>query len=183
MNKLFRNILVLGLAAGVMVGCASTDKPAEDLTESKLVSVGSLQSAVETHLGEDYVATMDIDKEQLEIVYGLDVADIKDISAKQPLMSTHVDTFIAVEANEGKADNVEKALNEYRQTVLDDTMNYPGNIAKVQASKVVRQDDFVFFLMLGKFNQGFDASENDALEFAQNQTQEIEDLILGFFKK
>lgn len=187
MNK-FSKFLVVGLLASLLVGCASKVqpdlKPEEGAVEGEngAISVTEIQKAVEEHLGENYVATMDIDEEQLEDRFGITVDNIEHYSAKQPMMSAHVDTFIAIQSKEGKADEVETELEAYRKLALDNTMNYPGNIAKVEASKVVRYENYVFFLMLGKFDYNVDGSEAEALDFAQEQTQDIEDIIESFFK-
>lgn len=50
------------------------------------------------------------------------------------MISTFVETFIGVQAKDGKGDDVEAALNAYRDRLVGDTMQYPMNIAKIQAS-------------------------------------------------
>ena len=60
-------------------------------------------------------------------------------------------------------------------------MQYPGNIAKVNASEVVRHGDYVFFIMLGGFDQRDGVSEEQQLEFAKNEVAEIKEVIGKFF--
>lgn len=59
-------------------------------------------------------------------------------------------------------------------------MQYPGNMAKVNASRVLRHGDYVFFLMLGAID---DAAETDeqAATFAEEQTQIAVDAIEAVF--
>lgn len=45
--------------------------------------------------------------------------------AEMPMISTFVETFIGVKAKEGKGDDVEKALTEYRERLVGDTMRIP----------------------------------------------------------
>lgn len=50
-------------------------------------------------------------------------------------------------------------------------MQYPMNLAKVEASEVLVLDNHVFFLMLGAFDENPDATEGSSLEFAKEQVQ------------
>ncbi len=99
----------------------------------------------------NYLPTKAIEKEELTEVYGINADDIDAFIAEASEMSTHVDTFIAVKAKEGKGEDVEKALTAYRETLVKDTMQYPMNVAKINASKVIRDGDYVFFSLLGSF--------------------------------
>ncbi len=113
---------------------------------------------------------------------GVDMKDVEKFVAKLPLMSTHVDTFIAVQAKAGKGENVEKALLANQKTIQENSLTYPMNIAKVSASKVVRYDDYVFFVMLGAFDERDEVTEAEALKFAQEENQKYLDIISSFFK-
>ena len=61
------------------------------------------------------------------------------------MISVHLDTFVALKAKEGKGGEVEKLLADYRTRFVEDSMQYPMNISKVQASEVVRHGDYVFY--------------------------------------
>ena len=98
------------------------------------------------------------------------------------MMSVHVDTFIAVHANEGQADTVEEALNSYREYLVNDTMMYPMNIGKVAACRVYRNGDYVFFIMLGSIplevsDQGDEATKTYAEEQNEIAVKAIEELL------
>ena len=60
-------------------------------------------------------------------------------------------------------------------------MTYPMNVAKVQSGKVVRYGDYVFFVMLGDYDDRTDVTEEDNLKFAEEQTQIGLDVIASFF--
>ena len=47
-------------------------------------------------------------------------------------------------------DAIETALNNYRQSLIDNLMQYPMNQIKIQASVVESMGDYVFFIMLGE---------------------------------
>lgn len=109
---------------------------------------------------------------------------IEEYIAEMPMMSTHVDTFIAIKVSEGKvdkADVVENALINYRANLVENSIQYPMNIAKVNASKVIRKGDYVFFIMLGKYDDREDVSEGQAIKFAKQETEAISKIILSNF--
>ena len=74
-----------------------------------------------------------------------------------PMMMTNVDTLIIVQAKDGQVEAVETALNAYRDMMVNDTMQYPMNLGKIQASRVDVIGNFVCFIQLG-------ADVMDALE-------------------
>lgn len=99
------------------------------------------------------------------------------------MISVHVDTFVAIRAKEGKGGDVEKLLGDYRTRLVDDSMQYPMNISKVQASEVVRHGDYVFFVMLGTASEeAQEQGEEAALQSAQEENKKAVDAINAFFE-
>lgn len=172
----------IGVFLGVMMlmsflaGCV----PKKD--ESKNIDIKEVRDAVAKSLGDEYTPNMELSSEELENVTGIKASDVESYIAETPMISTHVDTFIAIEAKEGKADDIEASLEKYRKYLVEESLQYPMNMAKVNAAKVVRYDDYVFFLMLGRFNEDMDATEEEALAFAKDEIQKVEDIIATFFK-
>ncbi len=182
MKKMIKG-LALSLVVLLLVSACSS-KPTVDTPKpdgEATASLSAIHEKIKAEFGEDYVANMPLDADMLESVIGVQKADVKEFIAEMPMMSSHVDTFIAVEANEGKADAVEASLLAYQKNMVEQSMQYPGNIAKVNASKVVRHGDFVFFLLLGAFDDNMDSSEEEQLVFAQAEVKKAEDVIAGFF--
>ncbi len=97
------------------------------------------------------------------------------------MISAHVDTFIAIKAKEGKGEEVEKALTSYRDYLINDSLQYPMNVPKVNASSVLREGDYVFFVMLGQIKDDM-AEEEDMLKQAQESNQLAIDAIKKFFE-
>ena len=44
---------------------------------------------------------------------------------------------------------MEDALNAYRDNLVNDTMQYPMNLGKIQASRIETFDNYVCFVQLG----------------------------------
>ena len=137
--------------------------------------------AVKAAYGENYIPSMMIESQQLSEVYGITAENVESFIAEGPMMSAHVDTFIAIKAVEGKGEEVETQLTAYQTMLQTDSLQYPMNMAKVNSSQVVRHGDYVFFVMLGSFDERENASEEEQLKFAQEQTQIGVDAIAGHF--
>lgn len=176
MKKIIVMVLAISMLAVFAVGCAP--KTPENVN----VDIKEVHNAVKESFGEDYIPNTDIEKDGIENIYGLKVEDMEEYIAQAPMISMNVDTFIAIKAKEGKADAIEEGLNSYRKNLVENSMQYPMNLAKVNASKVIRHGDYVFFTMLGRFDDRMDITEEQALEFAQEETKKVEDVINGFFK-
>lgn len=174
--KKIKLIAVLMLAISVLVGCSS--KPSTD-GPSDVVSLEAIVDNVKAAYGEDYVPSMDIDETTLSDLLGVDLANVDQFIGQLPMMSTHVDTFVAIQAKDGKGAIVAEQLSAYRETLVSNSVMYPMNVAKVQASEVLQKGDYVFFIMLGAFDDG---SAEDEMIFAKEQTQIGVDAISTFLK-
>lgn len=169
MKKIVSILLAMVFVATVFVGCG--EKKAES---------GQLENIVtelKTLYGENYLPTDRMDETMLTDIYGVNKDDVKEFIIEGSMISMHVDVFVGVEAAEGKAEAVETALTQYRQTLIEDTMQYPMNMLKIEASKVLRVDDYVFFIMLGGYNDEFSDDETKTLEFFKEQSQKGVDKI------
>lgn len=108
-----------------------------------------IHTAVMEAFGEDYIPNMPYDKTAISELFGVSEDWYDYAVAEGPMISMHVDTFVAIHATEGNLENVQNALNNYREVLVNDTMQYPMNMLKIQGSKVVTSGDYVFFIMLG----------------------------------
>lgn len=147
------------------------------------IAISDIHEAVKAAYGENYVPSMAIDEQQLTEVYGINTENIEDFIMEAPMISAHIDTFAVIKAKEGKGEEVENEMNAYRDKLINDTLQYPSNIAKLNASRVIRHGDYVFFVMLGAFNNNQDATEDEQAKFAEEQVQIGVDAIESFFNK
>ncbi len=108
-----------------------------------------IRQAVVDALGENYWPNTQIIPEMLESIYGVTPDMYDDYMGEMPMISTNVDTLLVVKAKEGQAEAVANALNAYRQMMIDDTMQYPMNVGKIQASRVETIGNYVCFVQLG----------------------------------
>lgn len=141
-----------------------------------------IHTAVKDAYGENYIPSMEIDATVLADVYGIteDMYDV--IVAEGPMMSVHVDTFIAIHPTEGNEQAVIDALNAYRDTQINDALQYPMNLVKIQASEVKEIGDYVFFIMLGITDEMYD-TEEDEIKAYQELNQIAVDAIEAVLNK
>lgn len=163
----------------VLSGCAGGGGKTPVLDEAFL---GQAHEAVKQAYGEAYLPSMPLEEAMLTDIYGLPMEDVEAFVAEGPMMSTQVDTFIGLRAKPGKGETVAGAMRQYRDNLVTNSMQYPMNMPKVNASTVHVVGDHVFFLILGAYNENMDATEEEALAFAQDQVKLGLDAIEGLVR-
>ena len=119
--------------------------PAEPTMSEEMTGI---RQAVVDAMGENYFPQMQIPAEFLE-GFGLTADMYDEFFGEMPMISTNVDTLIVIKAKEGQTEAVEGVLNAYRENLVNDTMQYPMNVGKIQASEVKTIGNFVCFVQLG----------------------------------
>lgn len=176
MKKMLLVLFAALLALTPLAGCSNTEDMEDGgdaLVSSEPEVEYSLQDAVDAvkeAYGEDYLPSMDLDETYLTETMGVDMENVEEFIAQGPMISAHVDTLVAVKAKEGLGGTVAQELDDYRNDLYDNSLNYPMNMPKIAASQVVTYGDYVFFLMLGKYNET-DASEDELQKFYDEQTE------------
>ncbi len=130
--------------------------------------------------GEEYgyAPDMSYDKTAISELFGVSEDWYDYALAEGTMISMHVDTFVAIHAKEGNLENVQNALNNYRDVLINDTMQYPMNQLKIQGSKVFTHKDYVFFIMLGFVDDSMlDAEEDTAIAEYEKMNQKVIDKI------
>ena len=146
----------------VEVPSDETVDPAGELVSN--ATLDEIHNAAKEQLGENYIPSMPYDATTLSELFGVDPQWYDAAIAEGPMMSVHVDKFIAIHATEGNVENVANALNAYRDSQVADTMQYPANVSKIQGSVVETVDDYVFFVMLGSLDPTTYEDENKMIE-------------------
>ena len=82
----------------------------------------SAKEAVIKALGDNYWPDSEIPAEMLNDTFGVS-ADLYDgYLGESPMISVNVDTLLIIHAKDGKVEDVENALNAYRDQMVNDTM-------------------------------------------------------------
>ena len=178
MKKLHVVLGMLLCCLFVLAGCGKS------ATEEAAVNVdlNEVMTKIREAYGENYLPNAAIDNQTLQDMFGLDLTLIEEAVAEMPMIGFHPDRVIVIKAVEGKGEDVEAQLTALRTTLVDDSFQYHANIAKTEASQVVRHGDYVAFLLVGAPNDNMDASEEEQLKFAQEETQKAVDAFNSFFE-
>ncbi|MDL2233218.1 DUF4358 domain-containing protein [Ruminococcaceae bacterium OttesenSCG-928-L11] len=173
-----RGIVLLCLCAlcPLLAACGSQSQPAKD------VPVDTILTNIRAAYGDDYIPNSEIPAELLESVYGLAADMYVEIGAEMALISTFPDTVIVAKAADGKGDAVEQALNTARDNAISNTLQYPMNVPKTNATKVVRRGDYVAFLMVGAVGDFEDAQSAESKQFAEDEVQKGVDAFHASFQ-
>lgn len=120
-----------------------------DYADGWTEEMAAIRTAVTDALGEDYWPNMQLTPDLLEMNFSLTEDMYEDYLAEMPMMSANVDTLVVVKPKAGQAAAVEEKLNAYRDKMVNDTMQYPMNLGKLQASRVEVIGDYICFVQLG----------------------------------
>ncbi len=112
------------------------------------VDVATIKQAVVDVLGENYWPNTEMSPEFLAD-FGLTEDMYDAFLGEMPLLSANVDTLIVIQAKADQVEAVETVLNNYREKLVNDTMQYPTNVGKIQASRIATFGNFVCFVQLG----------------------------------
>ena len=108
----------------------------------------------------------------LNETYGVSAELYDAYMGEAPMISANVDTLLTPPAKDGKVEEVENALNAYRDSLVNDTMQYPMNLGKIQASRVERIGDYVCFVQLGADTSSVEEQGDEAvITYCQEQNE------------
>jgi len=156
------------------------DMPEGDVAGGWSEEMSAIKQAVVDTLGENYWPNMPMDASFLEGMYGITADMYDDFMGEMPMISTNVDTLLIIKAKDDKVEAVEEALNAYRDMLVSDTMQYPTNLGKIQASRIQTFGNYVCFVQLGADNL---ADEDMSQEESLIQCQEQNELALEVIGK
>ena len=146
-------------------------------------TLNDLKRDVKELLGDRYWPEVDLSKEELAQDTGITEDMYVDFLAQKQVQDSHIDTMIIVHAKEDYVGVVEKALEDYRNRIIEENQDYPQNLGKAEASRMETIDDYVCFVQLGAdttavADQGQDAIVNYCLEENERAIYVLEKAIL-----
>lgn len=173
-------LLITVVGMSVFAGCSNADKIANNDSTNVVVdatkTVQEVRDAVAKAYGKNYFPDTTLEQADLEERFGLFKDMYTEAVADISMMSFRVDTFVGIKAADGKVKEVETALNNYRNSLIEDGMQYPMNVPKIQASKVEVYGDYVFFVMLGAADDSLE-KEEDMFKHFEKQNEIAEEAI------
>lgn len=152
----------------------------QDYEEGWSEEMEGLKAAVTESLGENYWPDMALLPDMLEMSFGITSDMYEDYMAEMPMISANVDTLLIVRAKDDKVEAVREALEAYRDTQINDTMQYPMNLGKVQASRIETIGNYVIFAQLGADTEKAAGEDDEAvIAYCQEVNGQVIDVIRG----
>ena len=136
--------------------------------ESTGSSSGDISGSESKAYGDNYLPDQAMDAEMIESEFGLTKDMYDEIVAEAPIISFHPDRLVAVKAKKGKESEVKRALEDALTVMKEQQIQYPVNVAKVNAGKVLEKDGYYCFMILGQTDDTSE-NDNDAAKFAEKQ--------------
>lgn len=125
-----------------------TEDVAEDAVDMETNTVDSYKNAVKDVYGDDYIPDKEMDEDEIEEKLGLSKDLYDEIWVEGSSLEENPDIFVVVKAKDGKTEEIEQILQQYKMALSEDTM-YEANLDKINAGEVYTNGDYVFFMILG----------------------------------
>ena len=112
-----------------------------------------------------------LDDETLKDVFNIDPADIEEYYGEYSVVNTSSDHIIAVKVKEGRMDDVKKAFEERRDSVVKDFEQYlPDQLEQAKNASIIEKGPYLFFVIAGDAEKGID-----------KEVTRIKEIIEGYF--
>lgn len=186
-----KKLICLAAAALLMLfcftGCGNKNTTDGDTVSSNSSSGGALNSmisdaasnmsysatdiinTVKAAYGSNYYPDTAMLEDRLNEEFPIDKSLVKEIKAEMPTLGDNPDRLVAVVANEGKGSEVEAALNAAKTALISATPQGDESYAKVNTSRVVRNGDYVCYIMLGENKDTAGFSDSVKLDSARTE--------------
>ena len=176
MKKKLACMLLMSALALSMTACGGKDNngAASDNQQSTMESTAAGQETGEAGSTTAAQNPKDAAKalQSANETYGVSAELYDAYLGEAPMISVNVDTLLIIHAKDGKVEEVESALNAYRDSLVNDTMQYPMNLGKIQASRVERIGDYVCFVQLGADTSSVEEQGDEAvITYCQEQNE------------
>ncbi|MCM1064659.1 MAG: DUF4358 domain-containing protein [Eubacterium sp.] len=170
---------VSGLGAADPAQGATAGDSGHDYETGWTEEMAGIKEAVLEQAGDDYFPNMPLMPDMLEAQFGITSDMYDDYFAEMPMISANVDTLLIIKAKDGKVEDVEAALEAYRDVQINGTMQYPANVGIVQASRIETIGNYVCFSQLGGDVMDLMDSGDEAVIL---HCQELNDLVIGIVR-
>lgn len=139
-----------------------------------------IKTAILEQVGDNYFPDMALMPDMLEAQFGITADMYDDYFAEMPMISANVDTLLIIRAKDGMVEDVEAALEAYRDVQVNGALQYPKNLGVVQASRIEKIGNYVCFSQLGGDTMDLMDSGDEAVIL---HCQELNDLVIGIIRQ
>ena len=112
-------------------------------------SFGPFRDALKGVYGDKYYPDTRLTDEEVRTELGMDDTLYEEVYAERSGETGRPDTFIAVKAKSGKAEEVKEKLTAYKRKLSQDE-NFTDAAHRIDAAQIYAEGDYVFFLLAGE---------------------------------
>lgn len=167
-KKLLSPLILITAMLFSLVGCGNSTT-SETLKDG--VTLETIVADIETAVPLQMPAP--VDETTLNDLFHIDPNNIEEYAGKFSMTMTSSDNVIAVKAKPGKVEDVKTSLEQRKTDVINSFSQYlPDQLEKAQAGKVIQKGDYVFLIIVGDYEKGYD-----------NEVATVEGIINNAFTK
>lgn len=131
---------------------AGADAPVVTVQAASAPSASKLAKAVKKAYGNNYLPNFKLGKNDIKDKYGVASSLYSSAYAEVPMISAQADEMVIFKAkNSASKKKIVTAIKKYQKNLIENSMQYPMNVLKVQASKVYTNGKYVCFFILGGY--------------------------------
>lgn len=130
---------------------------------------------------KEYLPNMPYDPAYIKESFGVEEGWYDAYVAEGPMITLHVDTFLAFHPTEGNNEKIVTALEKHKEFLVNESFQYPMNMGKVAAATVVEEGDYVYFIMLGMIDDNL-TDDDKRIEAFKEQNEIAIEAIKNFGK-
>ena len=130
---------------------APTEAPVATVDHNQMIQ--NVAQFLKETFGASYVPDMQMqsDEAYMKDTLGLDASWYDAAYVEVPMMSFGADKFIMIHPTEGNLENVQNAIEAYKQAQIADTFQYPSTMTQRQAALVATIGDYVCYMIFTGF--------------------------------
>ncbi len=161
MKKLI-GIVIVSIMVISLVGCTNDEDAAVE-NINKGIALHIVVDAIKENYGTMYAPSVVMDEATIQDDIGLATDLYEEVFVETCAVSTEKDMLIGVKVAEGRQEEVVEILTTYRESLVNDAMQYPMQQFKLQASQIIEKEGFVFFVTLGDIPEMIQEKGDEAI--------------------
>lgn len=123
------------------------EKPQQ--TSRTFPTLAELKENVKEELGERYWPEVSLSEAELKSMTGITEDMYVEFLAEEQILDTNIDMMMIIHSKEEYVGAIEKALEKYREYVIEENVKYPQNYGKAMASRMETIENYICFVQLG----------------------------------
>ncbi|MBE5950928.1 MAG: DUF4358 domain-containing protein [Lachnospiraceae bacterium] len=169
------------LAVDTITGVVNGDIVVTPWTETQKIRAAIMKAYADKYFPNVQVQD---DPAYMQELLKLDASWYDEAVVEIPMIGANADKLILIHATEGNLENVKAALEAHKQSLIEDSMQYPMNKPRVQTAWVVTVGDYAIFSILGGAVDNPEEmgiySDEDLLMYYESQNSNAEWAVRGY---